>query len=76
MTRPALPHQVSGHLAEAAGLPCPPLDLRPVPDVNVLKLGDGLREILMASSPVVHYLKTLDAQAIGNLSAADQEIDI
>lgn len=63
-------------LREPTGPLCPGSDLGPQPDVDVADGGHGLREVLVAPTPVVDDPDAADAESFRDLGGTDEIIEI
>jgi hypothetical protein len=55
---------------EPTSIACPSLDVPPVPDQGGLQVRYGLRELRMATAPVVYDLWPCDPESLGDLVRA------
>lgn len=64
-------------LLETVRLPCPFLDVGPVPNECGVEVGNGIRKVIVPSTPIMNYLWPRDSrQASRNLGCADKMVHV
>jgi hypothetical protein len=76
MLKRRMPPKAEPRRSDPTGAPRPRLDVAPRPNQRCLKLGHGLREVGVPTTPVMDDLRSLDPEPLRYLMGAHQVVDI